>query len=217
MNTLDFEKIWHSNDDQLDQKLLIDQEHILQITRKKVSSTLAQAKPIKKVAIVLGILWVIFVDYLIIHLFSMDWIFFIISAGIHSIITKIAIGVYIYHLVMIDQVDNSKSIIEVQEKLANLKNTMFFVTRLLLIQLPLFTIFQLNFGMFGNPHIGWWIFQIMMTILFTIAGLWFFFNLKPENAQKKWFRFLFRNKEWTSLEKSSDILHQIDELKNELE
>jgi hypothetical protein len=68
-------------------------------------------------------------------------------------------------------------------------------------------------GLFSHPQIGWWIFQIAVTTLFTFAGIWLFFNIKAENRNKKWFRKLFGTVEWTSLEKAEELLEQLNEQK----
>lgn len=215
--TTDFQQIWQNHNQQLSETIVINRSQLEEITRLKVKSALAKASPVKIFAVVFGIFWVIFIDSLIINLFSTGWIFFIVAAAIHSVITKIAIGVYIYHQVLISRIDNSHSITEVQEKLSSLTTSSLWINRLLFVQLPLFTVFQINLGMFANPQISWWIFQIAVTITFTIAGFWFFFNIKAENRNKKWFRKLFGNVEWTSLEKAEELLKQMNELKTDRE
>lgn len=215
--TTDFQQIWQNHDQQLNQTIVINRTQLEEITRLKVKSALTKASPVKIFAVVFGIFWVIFIDSLIVGMFSPEWIFFEIAAIIHSAITTLAIGVYIYHQVLISRIDNSHSIAEVQEKLSSLTRSSLWINRLLFVQLPLFTVFQINLGMFANPQIGWWIFQISITILFTLAGFWFFFNIKAENRNKKWFKVLFGSVEWTSLDKAEQLLQQVDELKTDSE
>lgn len=213
--TTDFQQIWQNHDQQLNQTIVIDRNQLEEITRMKVKSALSKASPIKIFAVIFGLLWVIFIDSLIVGMFSPEWIFFEIAASIHSAITTLAIGVYIYHQVLISRIDNSHSIAEVQEKLSSLTRSSLWINRLLFVQLPLFTVFQINLGMFTHPQIGWWIFQISITTLFTIAGFWFFFNIKAKNRNKKWFKLIFGSVEWTSLDKAEQLLEQMNELKTE--
>lgn len=211
--TTDFQQIWQNHDQQLNQTIVVNRNQLEEITRMKVKSALVKASPIKTFAIVFGIIWVMFVNNLILGMFSMEWIFFIVAALLHSAITSIAIGVYIYHRILIHRIDQSESIAEVQQKLSHLTRSSLWINRLLFVQLPLFTVFQINLGLFSHPQIGWWIFQIAVTTLFTFAGIWLFFNIKAENRNKKWFRKLFGTVEWTSLEKAEELLEQLNEQK----
>ena len=211
--TTDFQQIWQNHDQQLNQTIVVNRNQLEEITRMKVKSALVKASPIKTFAIIFGIIWVMFVNNLILGMFSMEWIFFIVAALLHSAITSIAIGVYIYHRILIHRIDQSETIAEVQQKLSNLTRSSLWINRLLFVQLPLFTVFQINLGLFSHPQIGWWIFQIAVTTLFTFAGIWFFFNIKAENRNKKWFRKLFGTVEWTSLEKAEELLEQLNEQK----
>jgi hypothetical protein len=211
MNAIDLQQIWQEQNEELNQSVSVNREQVLKITRMKVSSALAKAKPIKWFAIGFGILWVLFIYSLIIHFLSMEYIFFVVSAGVHSVLTNIAIGIYIYHLVMINKIDNSKSVAEVQERLANLQSTTLVVNRLMFIQLPVFATFYLTPTWLEQMSTGRLFFVIGQIALFTAAGLWFFFNIKKENMHKKWFRFLFSSQEWTSIEKANDIVDQLGE------
>ena len=211
MNTIDLNQIWQNQEEELNQSISVNREQILEITRMKVSSALAKAKPIKWFAIGFGILWVLFIYSLIIHFLSMEYIFFIISAGIHSVLTNIAIGIYIYHLVMINKIDNSRSVAEVQERLASLQSTTLMVNRLMFVQLPVFATFYLTPAWLQQMSNGRLLFVFGNIAIFAAAGLWFFFNIKKENMHKKWFRFLFNSQEWTSIEKANDIVDQLGE------
>ncbi len=147
MDDKEIRNIWKTYDKKIENVVLVDQKGIEEIQKNKIKTVLASAKPIKIFTIIIGVFWLIFVDSLIIKAFSYEYLFFVVSAGIHSLVSKIAIGTYIYHLILIDQIDNSQTIIEVQEKLANLQTSTLQITRLLFLQLPLFTTFQINMSM----------------------------------------------------------------------
>ena len=215
MDELEIKKLWQTYNKKLAQSLSLNPEIIEERKKMKAKSVLSSAKPIKILAIVVGILWVLFIDMLIIKLFSMEYIFFVFSAGIHSIVTKIAIGIYIYHLILINQIDNSQTVLEVQEKLAQLQTSTLQVTRLLFLQLPVFTTFRLNASMLQNGNVGLWVFQIAITLLFTFSGIWLFINIRLKNMGKKWFKLIFSEKEWNSVIKAMEFLKQIDEYKED--
>jgi hypothetical protein len=55
--------------------------------------------------------------------------------------------------------------------------------------------------------------QIAITLIFTVTAVWLFINIRFENRNQKWFRVLFRGKEWTPLMKAMDLLEQTNEYK----
>ena len=60
------------------------------------------------------------------------------------------------------------------------------------------------------------IIQLVVTLSFTYAAVWLFFNIKYENRYKKWFRLIFNGKEWSPLMQSMELLRQAEEYKTEI-
>lgn len=206
--------LWKSYDKKLEENLRLNRKNAEDITRMKVKSFLSSMKPIKIFTVIVGILWVGFVDVMIIDLFNIASPFFLISAGIQTLLTTAAIVIYLYQLILIHNADISEPVIEAQKKIAGLKSSTLLVTRLLFLQLPVWTTFYLNTRIFenGNP---WLIaLQITITLLFTFAAVWLFVNIKYENRDKKWFKLIFSGKEWDPVIKSMDMMKEIEEYKN---
>jgi hypothetical protein len=57
--------------------------------------------------------------------------------------------------------------------------------------------------------------QIIVTTSFTYLAIWLFFNIKYENRDKKWFRFIFNGNEWNPVIKSMELLSQINDYRIE--
>ena len=207
--------LWKSYDKKLDESLVFNRKNAEDITKMKVRSFLACMKPLKIFTILLGIVWVGFVDILIIKLFPVANLFFLISAGIQVLLTKLAIGIYLYQLILIGQVDISEPILRTQEKLSRLKSSSLWVARLLFLQFPVWTTFYWNKSMLQNGNIVLYVLQMVVTLLFTFLAVWLFCNIKYENKDKKWFRLIFNGKEWNPVIKSMALLSEIDEYKNE--
>lgn len=112
-------------------------------------------------------------------------------------LTKLAIGIYLYQLVLIHQIDITKPILETQDKLAHLRTSTLWVTRFLFLQLPVWTTFYWSANTFENGNTGLVVLQIIISLLFVIPVVWLFVNIKYENKSKKWFRLMFEGKEWT--------------------
>ncbi|MBC7829964.1 MAG: hypothetical protein H7122_19615 [Chitinophagaceae bacterium] len=215
MEDMEIISLWKSYAKKLDESLLLNRKNAEDITKMKVGSFLASMRPLKIFTILVGILWVVFVDVLIINLFHIASPFFLISAGIQVFLTKLAIGIYLYQLILIYQVDITEPILATQNKLARLKSSTLWVTRLLFLQLPVWTTFYWTKGMVENGNFFLILFQVAITLLFVLASIWLYWNIKYENRHKKWFRLIFDGKEWTPVIKSIELLNQIEEYRIE--
>jgi hypothetical protein len=205
--------LWRSYGQKLEESLELNRKNAEEITRMKVRSFLASMKPLKIFTIVVGILWVGFVDLLIIKTFpAANW-FFIVSAGIQVLLTKLAIIIYLYQLILIHQADITEPVLETQRKLASLKSTTLWIARILFLQLPVWTTFYWNKTMLLNGNTLLYVLQIMITGSFTFVAVWLFRNIKNENKDKKWFRLIFNGNEWTPMLKSIELLNQVKEYK----
>jgi hypothetical protein len=205
--------LWKSYGQRLEESLRLNRQNAEEITRLKVRSFLSSMKPYKLFAIIVGIIWVGLIDILIVTTFpAANW-FFIISAGIQVLLTKLAIIIYLYQLILIHLADISEPILQTQHKLARLKSTTLWVTRILVLQLPVWTTFYWNKSMLENGNIPLYLLQTVITLCFTFAAVWLFLNIKYENKDKKWFRLIFESKEWTPVLKSIELLNQVKEYK----
>ncbi len=215
MENTDIINLWKSYDKKLEENLVLNKKNAADITKLKVHSLLQSMKPLKIFTILIGILWIGFIDTLIISSFRIGSPYFLISAIIQVVLTKLAIGIYLYQLILIQKVDISKPILNTQEKLSRLKSSTLWVTRLLFLQLPVWTTFYLNESMLTNQNIWLYILQFLVTASFSYIAIWLFFNIRYENRDKKWFRLIFEGKEWTPIIKSIELYEEIEEFKRQ--
>ena len=215
MEDIEIINLWKSYDKKLNENLLLNKKNAEEITKIKAQSLLSSMKPLKIITILVGIIWVGFVDVLIINLFHIASPFFLISAGILVLLNKLAIGIYLYQLIIIHQVDINEPILATQEKIASLKSTTLWVARILFLQLPLWTTFYLNVSIFQGENIAYLFVNGVVTLLFTYISIWLFVNIKYENRDKRWFKLIFNGKEWTPVINSMELLIQIDEYRIE--
>lgn len=219
MEDIEIINLWKSNDNKIHENLLLNRKNAEEITKMKAQSLLSTMKPIKIFTVLVGIFWVglgiIVLSNIYFYAFVEANKFFLFSATIQVGLTSIALSIYLYQLILIYQVDVSEAILETQEKLASLKSSTLWVARILFLQLPVWTTFYWNESMLENGNLFLWIIQGFITLSFTCAALWLFFNIKHENRNKKWFKFIFSGKEWTPLINSMELLNQVDEFKTE--
>lgn len=212
-------ELWKSSNEKLEQGLLFSKKNTEDITKMKMQTLLSSMKPIKLFSILAGILWVGFGSVMLVNLFinsSKDVSpFFLISAAIQISLSAAGIIIYLYQLILIHQADIDKPILETQEKLTNLKSSTLMVTRLLFLQLPVWTTFYWTEGMFENENIFLLLIQIIVTLLFTALAIWLFINIKYENRDKKWFKLIFGGKEWTPILQAMKLSKEIEDFKKE--
>ena len=203
--------LWKTYNKKLEENLVLNKKNAEEITRIKVKSFLSSMKPLKLFTILVGIMWVVFVDVIIFSQLQDANLFFLLSAGIQVVLTKAAIVIYIYQLILIHQVDISEPVVVTQLRLARLKSTTLWVARLLFLQLPVWTTFYWNQGMLENGNLTLYIIQAITTLAFTYAAVWLFLNIRHENKDQKWFRLIFDGNEWSPVIKSMELMNQLDE------
>lgn len=215
MEDIEIIKLWKSYDQRLQESLVLNRQHTEEITRLKAQSFLSSMRPIKVFTVLAGILWVALVDMVLVNNFRTLSSFFLVSMGIQVLLTKLAIGIYLYQLILLHQTDVSEPILATQERIARLQSSTIWVTRLLFLQLPVWTTFFLTWNTLVYAPIGLLILQVAITALFTWAAIWLFINIRYENRHKRWFRLLFRGREWDPMLKAMEVLGQISEYKGE--
>ncbi|RAI92120.1 hypothetical protein [Algoriphagus yeomjeoni] len=213
MEDIELQQIWKSYDQRLQEQLVFNRKNAFEITKMKVKSELTGMRPIKIFTVLLGILWVLFLDVIFINLFSAANLFFLVSAGFISLVNKIAVGIYLYQLILISAVNINSPIIGTQKKIAGLVTSTLWVTRILMLQLPFWTIFFLSSSEIGTGNLLFWVIQLLVTIAFAGLAIWLYINIRYENRDKRWFKFLFGNYEWDPIMKAREMLVQIEEYK----
>ncbi|RFS16838.1 hypothetical protein [Emticicia sp. C21] len=206
--------LWKAYDKKLEENLSLNKKNAEDITKLKVQSFLSSMKPLKVFTILVGIVWVAFIDGVIFVAYQAGGIFLLISALIQVILTKVAIGIYVYQLILINNVDINDSVLATQGKIARLKSTTIWIARLLFLQIPVWNTFYWTEGLWANANIWVYLIQIPLTAAFTYLAIWLFINISYENRNKKWFQWIFNGKEWTPVIKSMEMLQQIETYKN---
>jgi hypothetical protein len=220
MQDVELQNIWKEYDRKLEEsKLLNLQSWVLNlksfemIQQYKAKSKLNKLVPIKIWVALLGIVWVAFLVFLIIHSVTVAKIFFIVSAGVVALVTLVAVIVYFNHVLIIRGIDNADAVVDVQKKIARLQSSTLQITRILFLQTPFHTIWFYNAHEVVNGHPGFWFISFPITILFTLGTIWLYRNINIKNKDKKWFKLLFGTPEWTYVIKAGEFIDEIDTFK----
>ena len=163
--------------------------------------------------VVFGMLWVVLLGVLLYGNQGKN-IYFTVSVAMLMIFTLIANVVYIWHIVLIRQVNYSESIIAMQEKLSELQASTINIVRILWLQMPFYTTWFWNSKWIREAGLSFWLTSVPITLLFCFFSIWLYRNITYKNVNKKWFRILFRGKDWDSVIKAINYLDEIEEFKN---
>ncbi|MCF2447300.1 hypothetical protein L0657_25315 [Dyadobacter sp. CY345] len=200
--------LWRSYDQKLQESLTLNRQNAADITLIKIKSLIGSMAPMKIIIIITSMLWVAFLSVVLYHTYTFASLFFWYSILIHALTVTVVIGIYIHQVILIYQTDISESLFKTQYRLASLKSSTLLISRLMFLHAPVWTTFSIQERMFENPV--WLVAQGIVTLIFVVAAIWLFINIKYENHEKRWFRFIFSGKDWIPVIESIKMLREID-------
>ena len=221
MDDMELKNLWKAYDQKLEEARLLNMQSwalnlrsFEMLQTQKAKSKLKSLQGLKLIMVIGGIVWTSVLIILIAHSLTWSKIFFVLSAGMIALFTLLAIIIYIRHIVLIQQIDNSENILETQKKLATLQSSTINTARILWLQMPFYTTFFFTPAFFHN--IKAWIISVPATLLFTFFSLWLYRNINYRNREKKWFKWLFNGPEWNSVIQARGFIDEIEEFKKNI-
>ncbi len=215
MDNLEIINLWKQYDEKLEKTLSLNHKLINELQQQKAKKALRPAKNYKLIAIFFGIAYGAMIAYFLYHLSPIASIFLQASVAIHFLVIVVAIGMYINQVLLIDQIDCSDNIIQMQHKLAKLQTSTVKTIALCFLQMPVFATWNITFKMITETPLNFWLIQMPIVALFTFAGIWLFKNVDIKNMDKKWFKIMFYGVEWSSILKSGRFLKEIESFESE--
>jgi hypothetical protein len=212
MEPEEIKKTWHAYDNSLEKLWTLNLRCIEMVQTQKARSKLYPLAVFKTIAVVLGILYVLFLGVLVYgnHLKN---IYFAVSIGMIMLITIITIVVYIKHLIIIRQINYSENIVDTQRKLSLLKSSTINIVRIAWLQLPFWSTWFWSSKWIIYSSVQFWLIPFPITLFFILLTIWLYRNISLKNMHRRWFKILFNNIEWTSVIKAMEFLDEIDEFK----
>ena len=211
--------LWKAYDRKLEASLMLNKSNAIEITRLKTKSLLSSMTPLKIFTIIVGMLWVSIGGTIVVNLFVHAYAsvspFFLYSAAFQLLLTAIGIGIYLYQLVLIHQMDITDTLIKTQKRLTHLKSSTLWVARILFLQLPVWTTFYWSMDLIKSGHLPYIFLNSVVTLLAIAVSLWLFINIRYENREKKWFKLIFEGKEWTPVIKAIELHKEIEAFERE--
>lgn len=210
MQELEIINLWKQYDEKLEQSLSLNRKIVAELQQQKAKNALRPVKQIKLLAVIAGLIYVGFLAFLVFNSLKFENIFFVASLSISIVITLIAIVVYVDQIYLINDIDNSESVVYIQQKLSALQTSTLKIVRILLLQLPFYSTWYINFKWIEESPNSFYFIHLPIVLLFALASTWLYRNINLKNMDKKWFKVLFSSAEWTSVIKSGQFLKEID-------
>lgn len=215
MEELELKNIWSAYDRKLERSLNLNLRILEGIQKDKAKSRLNALLGIKVVGVVIGVLWTLFLG-LLLYGNHFKNVYFSASVSMILFFTVVAIGVYIRHIILINQVDYTDSIAGTQAKLAELQVSTIRSTRFIWLQMPFYTTFFWSQA-WMMKDVWFWLIAFPITLVFTALAIWLYYNIKPENLHKAWVKkFMMIGQEYQYAVSASEMLQEIEEFKKDV-
>lgn len=212
MEHIDILDVWRSQNAKLDEVININKKLLKENLSNKAKFALGGLKFTRWAGIIFGIFWCAGVAFVLIVAWKYtNWFFKSALIG-HIIATLIAMGLYIYHLVLLKNFNNSKTVVSAQRELVELKFSNLKTLGILWLQLPVFSMWFMTDDWMHNSPSTFWLIQVPIVLIQLFIGIWLYGNLNYRNRQKKWFKWFVSKGEFGKIDKANIFLQEIDEL-----
>lgn len=186
------------------------------IQTQKAKSKLDSLVTFKIWAVVLGILWVLFLGILV-YGNRFTNLYFSISVSFIILFSIIAVVVYIKHIIIIKQINYSENITDTQKKLAKLQLSTLKFTGIIWLQMPFYTTWFWHSKWILFSSLKFWLIPFPITLFFTFLAIYLYRNINLENIHEKWVRTLMMaGPEYKSVITAIDFINEIDAFKKDL-
>lgn len=212
MNEAELKNIWKNYDRKIENLLQINKQQLQAIQSEKAYGRIRSFKRNHIVVMLLGVVWVLFLAVL--FRFAPNP-FFMISVGMILLFNVFAVGLYLYHLILLSRIDISKSITATQAQLVKVAASYVHVGRILLLQTPFYCTWWYNDDLVQHGGAFFWIINLGIVVALTLLAVWVFVKLSPKQKPDKWTK-LFDN--WFGAQKlyqANKFLEEIEEYKHE--
>lgn len=194
MEETNFVLLWKEHYDKIDRSLSINKRLLTETVNHKAESVLHSLLKFKTRGVITLVVYLLILGTLLFYAisnYSVAANYFIVSIGAIFLINLRALYDYIKHIVMINQIDYDGSITAIQRQLVKLQLSIFRHSRIMVLQIPFWTTFQLSSKWFPQSvGIGYIVFQVAITASFTWLALWLYKQQTIANADKKWIKSL---------------------------
>lgn len=210
MENIEIINLWKQYDEKLEKSLSLNQKIVEELQQQKAKNALKPARNYKYLAVLNGLIYAGLIIYFLYYLNPFASIFIKASVTIHLIVTLVAVGMYVRQLVLINEIDRSENILQMQQKMATLKSSTLRVIGVCFLQMPVFVTWGISFELINNNPLAFWLIYVPIILLFAYAGIWLYRNIDMKNIDKRWLRIMFYGAEWNAILRSGKLLKEIE-------
>lgn len=163
----------------------------------------------KAFMIVLGIAWNILCGGLAWRLRTEPFI--VTALVIIILVTSLTICGYVVQLLLLAQINMSKSILGTQKQLAQLEAVIVATYRLSILQAPGWTFLFVTKDMAAHMGVGWWCAEIGVLLGFVVGVIWLYRKISVKNIEKRWMQKLMQGLGVRSIARARDFIREIGE------
>ena len=213
MNESDLKNAWKLYDKKLDRLLEVNFQQLKAVQTQKAESKIESFKKNHTIVMVLGIVWVLFLGFLLYH--TRDNIYFTISVALIMLFNIFAVALYLRHIIILSQINTAESITETQRKLALVHTSYSQVGRVLLLQTPLYGTFYYSEALVQHGGTLFWSIQAVIVPSLTALSIYLFRKLSDKNQSDNWVKRADKLFGSEKLRKASEFLQEIEAYKKE--
>lgn len=208
MSTDEFQSLWKQYDRKLEDSLRLNQRLLEEIQSRKVRTSFGWAIVFKFMAIVLGVGWNALLGWLLWHM--RDNAVFVAAAGLIILFTSYCICGYVLQILLMLQINLSKSILTTQKSLAQLEAVIIWTLRVAFLQAPVYPFLFVP----RNTPAQYWLWLGLIVLALAVAGYYMYRKIRLGNIQG-WVKKLVGNEGGNSIEKARAFIREIEEYKSE--
>lgn len=216
MNLDNIQEIWNSQNEKLDECIQLNKKLLTSIELDNSKSTMTTIQMWRIVeAVIFFIIVVVLWGYI-----SDDFIFSapIVSALTLNIFATIGLAGTIGQIVLISQIDYSKSVSSVQKQIYSIREHRLKVAKLTLLSIPFHMAYVfLGFDVLFSVNLYQYLSQAMINFYWIIslmmipATIWMYRKLNFNNMKTKWIRWLAGELGGKQLLAAADVLGDIED------
>ncbi|MDF1699172.1 MAG: hypothetical protein P1U56_25180 [Saprospiraceae bacterium] len=212
MNEQEIFSLWNSQNQKLDESLQLNKEIIKHLTKQKLDKTIGKLRLPKLGTLFIGIPYFILLVLITFVAFKAKATFVFIGFGLIALLMYGIIVGYCYHLYLIAKIRGTEDLVSVQKQLAQLKLSNYNLTKLAILQLPLWSICWISVSAIKSSP---WVYGGINLLVFGLLcyiTYWLFMRLDIRSGRdSKVYHFFFSGNEWETLHKSNVILEELRE------
>ncbi|HEY4289478.1 MAG TPA: hypothetical protein VGN00_20395 [Puia sp.] len=208
-----FQQLWKAYDVKLQHSLKLNQRLLEEVRSRKVRTSFNWQIGFKVMVIVLGIGWNILLG-------SLLWTFrsnpvFVVSAGLIILFTSYCIAGYFLQMLLMLQINLSKSILATQRQLAQLEAVIVWTLRVSFLQAPVWPFLFVPKTLPAGVAPLYWGIEGVVVLLLLLAVVWLYRRITVAGASRGWVKKMVDNEGGKSIARARAFIKEIAEYQRE--